>query len=79
MVTRLPLRLRRDADVALGDVLLLDGLQGVAAQVAQDAEELVAIGIDAQRLVHLDGPADGALARQAQPVADLLNQRTQRA
>ena len=77
MVTRRPLRRPPTSDVALDEVLLLDGLQGVAAQIGQHAEQLVAIGVDAQRLVDVDGPGDGTLARQAQAVADLLDQRAQ--
>ena len=78
MVTRLPLRRADHADMALAGVLLLDRLQGVAGEIAQYAEELVAVGIDAQPIADLDRPVDGAFARQAEAVADLIDERPQR-
>ena len=47
-----------DADLArLALTLLLDRLHGVADEVAQDPEQVLVIGIDAEVLVHVDDPA----------------------
>src|SRR5262249_37448263 len=53
----------RDANIAGPDLLLFDRLQGVTAQVAQDSEQLIAVGIDAQGVVHVDRPCNGIFAR----------------
>ncbi len=54
-----------------------DRLDGVAHEVADDAEQMIAVSIDAQRVVHVEDPVEAALARQAERLADLLDQRLQ--
>jgi hypothetical protein len=56
---------------------LFDGLQGIAAQIGEHAKQLVAVGIDAQRLIDIYLPGDGPFARQAQPISHFFDQRAQ--
>lgn len=42
-----------DRDLALAGVRTLDRLRGVAHQVAQHAEQMIAVGIDAKAIVHV--------------------------
>src|SRR5262245_21612908 len=59
-------------------LLLLNGLHGIARKVAQDAKELIAIRVNAQRGIHVHPPIDGSIARQPETIADLLHQWAQR-
>ena len=38
---------------------------------------MIAVGVDAQRVVHVEHPVEASLARQAQRLADLLDHRLQ--
>ena len=51
-----------------------DGLDGVGHEVADNAEQMIAISIDAQRVVHVEAPREAPLARQAERLAHLLDQ-----
>ena len=75
---------RLDADLAVRNVtgssvlaLALQRFKRVAHEVAQDAEQVVAVGIDAQRVADVEHPVDAALARQSERVSDLLGERLQ--
>src|SRR5262249_58586709 len=59
-----------DGDLAWA-IPALKRLHGVAAEVAQHAKKLVAVGIDLELLVDLDLPVDEIRARQAKAVANL--------
>src|SRR5688572_13786751 len=69
---------RDEEDLAGALAFALERLYGVAAEIAQDAVELVAVGIDLKLLLDLDGPVDEFGARKPEAVADLGDKRGER-
>ncbi len=61
----------------LPSLSLLQRLHRVAAKIAQHPIELVAVGVDLESLLDVDGPIE-ILARQPEAVADLGDQRGER-
>src|SRR5262245_33808319 len=71
------LALCRNLDPTPDRLAQLDCLQGIATEVAQDAEQLIAVGIDPELGFHRNRPIDGTLAWQTKTVGHFRNQRRQ--
>src|SRR4030095_8301229 len=60
-----PFALRGDGDLARARLLAFQGLDGIAAKIAEHPVKLLAVGMDLEILLHLDLPSDEAWARPA--------------
>ena len=66
-----PFAPRGDDDLARAVALALQRLHGVAAKIAQHAEELIAVGIDLELRRNVERPVDEIGPRQPKPVTNL--------
>src|SRR5262245_31581632 len=63
-----------DGDLAIALALALKSLHRIAAQIAQHAEQLVAVSIDPEVGGNVQDPSDAIGARQTEPLSDLDDQ-----
>src|SRR5207249_3972857 len=69
---------RQAADDGRALVAAVQGLRGVPAEIDEDAEELVGVGVDLEPGRHLVLEGDGGVADKAEGVGDVVDQAVER-
>ena len=65
---------RRDHDLAGAAPFAFECLHGVAAEIGQNTEQLVAVGVDLERLLDVELPGDKFWPRQTERIADFIDE-----